>query len=269
MVRPQILADAGSLRWYQQYGAGADWLMEHPEVAARGFLLTNASGVHSVPITEHIMAFLLCFARGFKASILGQSDKIWEENRGQSVFELEDKRAVVVGVGAIGGHFARIASAFGMEVVGVRRRAGRPVEGTIRTVGVEKLDEELPGADFLVLTMPLTSETRHMIDARRIALLKPTSYFINIGRGATVDETALVAALQAKRIAGAGLDVFEDEPLPADSPLWGLENVIITPHYSGLTPRYTERFADIFLDNLRRYLDGVPLRNLVDLGRGY
>lgn len=269
MLPHALLAEAKNLRWYQQYGAGADWLMEKPEIASNELVLTNASGVHAVPITEHMMAFLLCFARGFKASILGQGAKIWAESRRQPVFELDGKRAVVVGVGAIGAHFAKVAQVFGMEVVGVRRKAGAKVEGTIRTVTHEALDEELPEADFLVLTMPLTPETHHMIDARRLGLLKRDAYLINIGRGGTVDEKALVEALEQKRIAGAGLDVFETEPLPEDSPLWGLENVIITPHYSGLTPRYAERLLDIFIDNLKRYLEKRPLRNVVDFDLGY
>lgn len=269
LVPRSVLGQARGLRWYQQYGAGADWLADHPEVAESGIVLTNASGVHAIPITEHIMTFLLCFSRGFKAPILGQAARVWDENRRQPLFELDGKRVVLIGVGAIGSRFAHVASAFGMEVVGVRRTAGKAVPGTIRTVTHEALDRELPEADFLVLTQPLTPETRHMIDARRIALMKRSAYLVNIGRGATVDETALVEALSAKRIAGAGLDVFETEPLPEASPLWDLENVILTPHYSGLTPRYVERLMEIFVDNLERYLGGKPLRNVVDLERGY
>ena len=269
LVPRSVLGQARGLRWYQQYGAGADWLADHPEVAESGIVLTNASGVHAIPITEHIMTFLLCFSRGFKAPILGQAARVWDENRRQPLFELDGKRVVLIGVGAIGSRFAHVASAFGMEVVGVRRTAGKAVPGTIRTVTHEALDRELPEADFLVLPRPLPPETRHMIDARRIALMKRSAYLVNIGRGATVDETALVEALSAKRIAGAGLDVFETEPLPEASPLWDLENVILTPHYSGLTPRYVERLMEIFVDNLERYLGGKPLRNVVDLERGY
>ncbi|HUX21440.1 MAG TPA: D-2-hydroxyacid dehydrogenase [Spirochaetia bacterium] len=265
----RLLIELPNLRWYQQYGAGADWLMKHPETAERDFLLTNSSGVHAVPITEHIMAYLLCFARGFKASILGQGQRVWEENRRQPLFELYGKRALLIGVGAIGARFAGVASVFGMEVVGVRRTTGRRVEGILRTVGPDSIDAELPEADFLVLTMPHTPETHHMIDERRIALMKSSSYLVNIGRGGTVDEEALVKALSERRIAGAGLDVFETEPLPEGSKLWELENVIITPHYSGITPRYTERFMEIFIDNLKRFVRGEALRNLVDMNRGY
>jgi phosphoglycerate dehydrogenase-like enzyme len=264
-----LIEKASNLRWYQQYGAGADWLMTHPEIASRDFLLTTSSGVHAIPITEHIMAFLLCFARGFKSSILGQARRDWEENRRQPLIELSGKRVVLVGVGAIGAHFAKVAASFGMEVVGVRRRASEPVEGTVRIVSQQELDTELPEADFLVLTIPHTPETHHMIDARRIALLKSSAYIVNIGRGRTVKEEDLVTALTENRIAGAGLDVFETEPLPEGSPLWDLDNVIVTPHYSGITPRYTERFVDIFIDNLKCCTQDKPLRNLVDKHRGY
>ncbi len=268
-ISPELIAKLPNLRWYQQYGAGADWLLRAPEVAERDFLLTNTSGIHAIPITEHLMAFLLCFARGFKASILGQKDRVWEESRRQPLFELAGKRVVLVGVGAIGAHFAKAATAFGMEVVGVRRSAGAPIEGTIRVVSQERLDEELGDADFLVLTMPHTEETHHMIDARRLGLLKKGAYLINIGRGGTVDEPALIEALTSGHLAGAGLDVFETEPLPADSPLWDLESVILTPHYSGITPRYLERFMAIFIDNLKRFVQGEELANQVDMQRGY
>lgn len=269
LVPRSMLDRMTGLRWYQQYGAGADWLTDHPEVAERNLLLTNASGIHAIPISEHIMAFLLCFSRGFKASILGQQHRIWDENRRQSLFELDGKRVVLIGVGAIGSRFALIASTFGMEVVGVRRTQGLPVSGTIRTVTHEELDRELPEADFLVLTQPLTPATHHMIDSRRIGLMKPSAYLVNIGRGGTVDEAALVQALSSHRIAGAGLDVFETEPLPESSPLWELENVILTPHYSGLTPRYVERLMEIFIGNLERFVSEKPLHNVVDYERGY
>ena len=268
-ISPKIIGTLPNLRWYQQYGAGADWLLRAPEVAERDFLLTNTSGVHAIPITEHLMAFLLCFARGFKASILGQKNRVWEENRWQPFFELAGKRVVLVGVGAIGAHFAKAAAAFGMEVVGVRRSEGAPVEGTVRIVSQEHLDEELSHADFLVLTMPHTEETHHMIDARRLALLKKGAYLINIGRGGTVDEPAMIDALSSGQLAGAGLDVFETEPLPADSPLWDLDNVILTPHYSGIHPHYMERFMAIVTDNLKRFLRNEELSNQVDMQRGY
>jgi phosphoglycerate dehydrogenase-like enzyme len=283
-----LLADATSLRWVQQWGAGADWLLRHPEVADLDFVLTNASGIHSVPISEHIFAFLLAFARRMDQAARAQSERIWVSNRWQRqsptispdqqfdfvigkdrVFELAGKTMLLIGVGAIGERTAKIASAFDMHVIGMRRNVSLSVPGVERMVSPDQLLDVLPEADFVVITAPLTPATQHMIDKRALDAMKPTAYIINIGRGGTIVESDLIDALQSGTIAGAGLDVFEQEPLPEDSPLWGLENVIMTSHYSGLTPEYDARGIEIFLDNLTRYQQGEPLRNVVDKRLGY
>lgn len=260
----ELIPRAPALRWFQQGGAGADWLARHPEIADSEVIITNASGVHSVPISEHILALLLGLGRGFRASILGHKDRVWHENRNQNLFELAGKRCLLLGVGAIGGRFAKLAAACEMEVVGVRRNPNECPSGVKRMIGPGALREELGEADFIVNTLPLTPETRHMLGRREIELVKPGAYIVNIGRGATIDEQAMIDALRSGRLGGAGLDVFETEPLPEDSPLWDMENVIVTPHYSGLTPRYNERVFEIFSDNLQRYLSGQALRNVVD-----
>jgi phosphoglycerate dehydrogenase-like enzyme len=156
-----------------------------------------------------------------------------------------------------------------MRVIGVRRNPREPVPGVERIVGPDRLLEVLPLADFVVLTIPLTPETRHLIGEPQLRAMKPTAYLFNIGRGGTIDEVALIRGLREGWIAGAGLDVFAKEPLPADSPLWRMENVLITAHYAGATPHYNERAMAIFLDNLRRYRAGAPLRNVVDKSLGY
>ncbi len=176
---------------------------------------------------------------------------------------------LLIGVGAIGERTAKIAAAFDMHVIGMRRNASLAVSGIERMVRPDQLLDVLPEADFVVITAPLTPETRHMIDKRAFDAMKPTAYIVNIGRGATIVEPDLIDALQNGSIAGAGLDVFEQEPLPEDSPLWGMENVIITSHYSGLTPEYDARAIEIFLDNLNRYQAGEPLRNVIDKRLGY
>jgi phosphoglycerate dehydrogenase-like enzyme len=176
---------------------------------------------------------------------------------------------LLVGLGAIGRQTALVASALGMHVSGMRRTKGKAVPGVEQLVEQSQLLEALPKADFVVLTIPLTHETRHMFDTQAFAVMKPGAILINIGRGATIDEAAMIAALQTGRLGGAGLDVFETEPLPADSALWGMENVLITAHYSGSTPHYDQRAFEIFLDNLERYVRGLPLRNVVDKQRGY
>jgi phosphoglycerate dehydrogenase-like enzyme len=264
-----LLPRAHALRWMQQWGAGADWLMRHPEAVEMDFVLTNASGVHAVPISEHIIAFLLSFARGFPRAMRAQVQGTWTPFEREHVFELAGKTMVLVGVGAIGEQTAQVAAALGMRVLGVRRRPDIGVTGVEAMVGPDHLPSLLPDADFLVITAPLTPETRCMVGEAELQRMKPTAYIVNIGRGDTIDEGALVRALQDGRIAGAGLDVFTEEPLPVDSPLWNLDNVIVTPHYSGQTPRYDERAWEIFLDNLRRYEAGEPLRNVVDKRLGY
>lgn len=269
MFPRDLIRLAPKLAWLHQWGAGADWLLEHPQVAELDFVLTNSAGVHAVPISEHVFAFLLSFARGFPRAVRDQVAGRWRPQRQAELFELEGKTLLLVGSGRIGERIAVLARAFGLHVVAVRRDALRPVEGAHEVHGADDLDTHLPRADFVVLTVPLTVETRGMFAASRFAAMKESAYLVNIGRGGTVKEADLIAALKNGEIAGAGLDVFEEEPLPADSPLWALENVIVTAHYSGATPRYVERVLDIFLDNLERYKRGEPLKNVVDKKLGY
>jgi phosphoglycerate dehydrogenase-like enzyme len=265
-----LLLRARNLRWFQQWGAGANWLLRYPDPAELDFVLTNASGVHPIPISEHILAFLLAFARGFHRAMRAQGRNEWiPPGQQEGLFELAGKTMVLVGVGAIGVRTAEVATALGMRVLGVRRDPTVGVEGVEEMVGPDQLLDLLPEADFLVLTVPLTHETQGMIGERELRAMKPTAYVVNIGRGGTIQESTLIRALQEGWIAGAGLDVFENEPLPEDSPLWGMDNVIITSHYAGATPRYHERAMAIFLDNLRRYRAGEPLRNVVDKKLGY
>ena len=266
----ELLPRARNLRWLQQWGAGADWLMDYPQAAEMHFTLTNASGVHAIPISEHILAMLLAFARGLPRAIREQEHHRWTPHEEQTgLFELAGKTMILVGVGAIGERTARIASGLDMRVLGVRRKPSIGAPGVEAMFGPGQLLDLLPQADFVVLTVPLTDETRSMIGERELNAMNPRAYLINIGRGGTIQETALIRALQEGRIAGAGLDVFETEPLPAESPLWDMDNVIITSHYAGLTPHYNERALAIFLDNLRHYRTSEPLRNVVDKELGY
>ena len=268
-VPRDLLAQAPNLRWFQQWGAGADWLMKRPEVADKDFVLTNVSGIHAVPISEHIFAFLLAFARQFPSATRDQLSATWSQREVQPAFELAGKTMLLLGVGAIGARTAQLAQAFGMRVVGVRRNADKRLEPIDEMVPLDALQRVLPEADVVVLTLPLTPDTHHIIGEAELRVFKDTALLVNIGRGGLVDEPALVRALEEGRLAGAGLDVFETEPLPEDSPLWGMENVIITPHTSGDTPHYDERALEIFLDNLRRYAKGEPLTHVVDKRLGY
>jgi phosphoglycerate dehydrogenase-like enzyme len=264
-----LLAGAPKLRWWQQWHAGVDWLMDYPDASDMDFILTNVSGLHAIPITEHIFAMLLAFARDLPNVIRAQERKAWISHERDDVFELAGKTMALIGVGGIGSHTAEVATALGMRVIAVRRHADRPVPGIERTVGVDRLREVLPEVDFVVNTLPLTPDTQGLIGEPELRAMRPTAYVVNIGRGGTMDEDALIRALQDRWIAGAGLDVFETEPLPSDSPFWELDNVIVSPHYAGQTNRYDERAMAIFLDNLYRYLRGETLRNVVDKQLGY
>ena len=262
-----LFAKARNLRWYQQWSAGADWLMRHPEVADMDFVLTSASGVHSVPISEHIFALLLALARQLPQAFQAQTRQAWQSPSG--VFELAGKTMLLIGVGEIGKRTALLAQAFGMHVLGVRHDPTKGVPGVDIMAGPAQLHDLLPKADVVVLTVPLTKATSGLIGEQEFSVMRKDAYLINIGRGGTIQEDALLRALQEGRIAGAGLDVFETEPLPEDSPLWQMNNVIITAHYSGSTPEYNERALTIFLDNLTRYQNGKPLFNVIDKQTGY
>lgn len=264
-----LLPQAQNLRWMQQWGAGADWLMRHPEAADMSFVLTNASGVHAIPITEHIFAFLLSLGRGFHRAMRAQVQHEWAKIPGEELFELWGKTMVLVGVGAIGAQTATLAKAMGMQVIGVRRDSSQGETGVDRMVGPEQLLDVLPEADFVVITIPLTHETEGMFGERELRAMKSNAIIVNIGRGKIIEQTILIRAIQEGWIAGAGLDVTDPEPLPADSPLWELPNVIITPHYAGATPAYNERAFDIFMENLERYLADKELTNVVDKNLGY
>lgn len=263
------LFEAPNLKWMQQWWAGADWTLSHPELADMDLVITSGSGIHGIQITEHIFAFLFAFARGFAAAHKTQLKGTWGKADRSELFELYEKTLAVIGVGAIGSRTAEVGKALGMRILGVRRNPERTLESVDEMYGPDQLHEVLPHADFVAVTTPLTVETRRMFGPEELARMKDSAYLINVGRGAVIDESALADALRAGRIAGAGLDAFETEPLPADSPLWKLDNVLITCHYSGLSPRYEERAMALFLENLQRYAAGEELKNIVDPTIGY
>ena len=265
-----LLPRAPALRWYQQWSAGADWLLRHPQAAEADFVLTSTSGIHAIQISEHIFAFLLAFARELPQAIRAQREHRWiSTDQHERIFELAGKTMLLVGVGAIGERTARVAAAFDVHVLGVRRDPTVDAPGVEAMFGPHQLLDLLPQADFVVVTVPLTEETRGMMGEPELRAMKTTSIIVNIGRGGTISEEPLIQALREGWIAGAGLDVLEQEPLPGDSPFWELDNVIITSHYAGITPHYHQRALEIFLDNLQRYTSGEPLRNVVDKELGY
>ncbi|MCZ8516051.1 D-2-hydroxyacid dehydrogenase [Paenibacillus filicis] len=262
----QCLHPNTKLKWVQNWGAGVDQ-MPLAKMAALRIILTNASGVHAFPISETILAMMLAFSRKLHLSIRHQVQSIWKSTG--ELHEIHGQTMGVIGVGAIGEETARLGKAFGMEVLGVRR-SGEPSPYVDRMFDHSGLDEVLRLSDFVIATLPLTPETRHLFGRREFALMKPSAHFINIGRGGTANTEALLEALREGQISGAGLDVFEQEPLPETSPLWQLDNVIITPHNSGSTVYYDDRAMEIFLTNLKAYLhNGRPSCNLVDFEKHY
>lgn len=264
-----LVVSAPDLRWVQQWGAGADWLMRTPEAREKDFVLTNASGVHAIPISEHIFSLIFAFARGIHRAVRAQVKHDWPGSRRHQATEVAGSTMVLIGVGAIGERTAQMGAALGMRVLGIRRDPKVPAPGVEAMYSLGQLPTLLPEADYLVITAPLTEETKGMIGEAQLRAMKPTAVIVNIGRGGTIDEEALIRALREGWIGGAGLDVFAVEPLPQDSPLWDMDNVIVTPHHAGSTPHYNARAMDIFLDNLKRYVAGEPLRNVVDKRLGY
>jgi phosphoglycerate dehydrogenase-like enzyme len=260
---------APALKWVQITSAGVNSLPDYIKNSA--VLLTNSSGVHPIPIAEHILGFMIMLSRQMHVALRNQFvQKTWDRSVGEMpINELSGSTVCVVGLGRIGQHTAMLAKAFGMQVIGVVRNPNRTEDHVDTLVGLDQLNESLKKADFVVNCLPGTSETNHLFNADRFSVMKKEAYFINIGRGTTVNEADLVTALTTKTIAGAGLDVFEHEPLANDSPLWNLENVIITPHYSGRTPYYMDRVIEIFCENLDAFLAQKEMPTLVNKELGY
>jgi phosphoglycerate dehydrogenase-like enzyme len=272
VLRPEQLRLARRLKWLHTVSAGVAQLM-YPELRDSGIVVTNASGVHAIPMAEHVIGMILALLRDLPGSVRYQLQHRWTQ---QEIWdgsarprELHGQTAVLVGFGAVGRAVAERLRAMGVHVWAVTRSGQADPALAERAFPVAQLDSALAGADIVVLAAPDTPETRRMIGAPQLALLKPSAILINVARGSLVDEPALVAALQSRAIAAAGLDVASQEPLPPESPLWSLDNVLITPHTSGVTERLWEREAELLIDNLERWFSGKPLRNLVDLSRGY
>lgn len=264
------LAGTPKLRWFHAGSAGVEHF-DLPSLRERGVTLTNSRGVSAPNMAEHVLGMMVALARRFPRLAREQAAHRWrDEDTHREVRELAGETALVIGTGEIGSQVASRAAAFGMRVEGVRRRATAEAPPHFARVWpAAELHAALAGADHVVATLPDTPQTRGMLDAAAFAACKPGALIYNIGRGAVIDTDALVAALQSGHLGGAGLDVTEPEPLPAESPLWDLENVLITAHTSGASPRYWERQEVLLADNLARCLAGESLRNVVDYDHAY
>ena len=285
---PRDLARAPNLKWVQVHMAGVNGLHDHPLYTDTALPVATASGVHAATIAEYAITMLLALAHRVPRMVEWQAKGVWpaDKERWPLFVPTEVRGATlgVIGYGSIGRELARIATtAFGMRVLACKRDPHRRAdtgywlpgtgdpEGTLpdEWFSPAHLETMLARSDVVVMCAPLTPDTERMISERQLRAMKPSAYFINVGRGATVDEEALARALAERRIAGAAIDVFAEEPPPAGHPFYALDNVIVSPHVSGFLPSYDDKCADLFADNLRRYLEGAPLLNLVDRGRGY
>jgi phosphoglycerate dehydrogenase-like enzyme len=264
-IEPELLSTATRLKWLQAPAAAPPAGYYTPELIAHPVQVTNFRGIFNEHIAAHILAFVLAFARGLHRYLPLQQRHEWAPARlDEGVVHLPESTALIVGVGGIGSEAARLCAAFGMRVIGIdARRDDRP-PGVTEIHAAQDLDDVLPRGDFVILTIPHTPETEGLFNAQRFGLMKRSAFFINIGRGKTTRLDDLVEALRSGQIAGAALDVFEQEPLPRDHPLWDAPNVLITPHTAGYGPYLDDRRQEIIVDNARRFLHGEPLRNVVD-----
>jgi len=267
---PDQIKAARKLKWIHVTSAGVAQLMR-PDVQAAGITITNARGIHAIPMAEHTMGAMLALARKFQDTVHYQDAQNWaQEAIWQSrPSELYGTTLLIVGFGAIGIEIARRARAFGMRVEGVTRSGQGDPTLAEKIYPASQLLQALPHADYVVLAAPDTPGSKGMIGARELNAMKRSAYLLNIARGALIDESALIDALNNGTIAGAALDVAEKEPLPPESPLWKLKNVFITPHTSAVSELLWRRQTELFLENLDRWFSGQDLKNIVDITRGY
>lgn len=267
LTREQVLA-AKKLRWVQNPFAGVEQLLAVPELRDGPVTLTNAKIIAGPNIADHAFAMLLALTRQLVRTIPLQGKSEWD--RGTPIrIELNGRTALVIGVGGIGMQIAQRAHAFGMRVIGVDPKDIPLILFLDRVVKPDRIREVLPLADVVFMAAPLTRETGNMLGRPEFALMKPGAYFIAVSRGKTYSPQALAEALDAKRLAGAGIDVVDPEPLPKDSPLWKFDNIVITPHIATQSDKLGARTIDLMKENVRRFLNGEPLVNVVDKQRGY
>lgn len=265
------LKKAKNLKWIQSSSAGIDNLL-FEELLNSDIIITTASGVHPKPIAEHVFALLLSWTRRINIALRGKFERKWNRDEIKWCEELTGKTMGIIGYGKIGQEIGRIAKSFGMKVIGVKRDINQKDDMVFlpdELFSYKDLHEVLRRSDIIVLVLPLTSETKDLIGEEEFKVMKKDAIFINVGRGKTVKEDALVKALENGQIQCALLDVFYEEPLPEESPLWNLENVIITPHIAGMTPYYDDRLVEIFIHNLKNYPEVSRMLNVVDKSLGY
>jgi phosphoglycerate dehydrogenase-like enzyme len=272
-LRAEQFSVAETLRWIHAPTAAVHQLL-FPELVKSDVVLTNAREVHGPVVAEHVIALIFALAKKIPQAARWQKKRTWGQDAiwkdGPRPREIAGATLGLIGLGSIGRTVARMAAALGMRVIAVREHPEKEKPDEVAAVyAPPQLNDLLSQSDYVVVAAPLTEATRGLINAERLAAMQPDAYLINVGRGPQVDEVALADALRSRRIAGAALDVFEHEPLPAESPLWDLDNLLITPHTAGLTEKLWQRHYALFSENLRRYRAGEPLLFIVDKQKGY
>lgn len=269
-IRREQFATARKLKWIHSTAAGVGQLM-YPELRKSIVVVTNARGIHSKPMAEHILGMIIAMSRKFPDAFRFQRESHWAQQEiwDACPFELNGKIILIVGFGSIGQELARLVQPVGMRVWGITRSGCADAHLAERLLPATELRSALPQADFVLVAAPETPETKRMIGEKELALMKRDAYLINVARGTLIDQNALIAVLRERSIAGAALDVTEEEPLAPESPLWKLDNVFITPHISAATDLLWERQEKLLLENLERWFDDRELLNRVDLQRGY
>jgi phosphoglycerate dehydrogenase-like enzyme len=257
---------APNLKWLHLPSAGADGFTSYDLYCNKEIQITNSSGVFGLPIAEHVFAMILSFNHNLQEYAYNKAEKKWHRN--PTTKDFYASTIGIIGLGDIGTEVAKRAKAWGARVLAVKRTLTQTPEYVDRIYPLEEIDEVLMQSDYVVLALPNTPKTNGIISEQKLSIMKPGAFLVNIGRGTLIDQEALIKALRENRIGGAGLDVTEPEPLPQDSPLWELPNVIITPHASGGSPSNGEKKFHIFYQNLLRYMDKLPLDNIVDFTEG-
>lgn len=276
ILNNEMVKAAKQLKWVHSASAGVNDMLAIPDLVKRPILLTNSSGVAAIPIAEHVLAMMLVFCRRLNELMALQREGVWREDSWVkdprftlSFDELYEKTIGVVGLGRIGSEVAKRAKCFGMNVIAIKKKMEPKKPFVDELLPSDKLTSLLKKSDFVVLSVPLTPETNGMIGINELKAMKKTAYIINIGRGKIIKEEELIRALKEKMIAGAGLDVFEEEPLHSNSELWKMKNVVITPHAAGNTIRYWDRTTEIFCENLKRFINNQPMINVIDKKAAY
>jgi phosphoglycerate dehydrogenase-like enzyme len=267
-IKPEMIGRARKLRWIQLSSVGVESVL-CPELLDGDIVLTNARGATAINISEHVMSLILAFTRTLHISMRNQMNKFWENFRNLAVLEISGETLGIIGLGSIGLQVAKRAHAFDMRILAIDPTQMEKPDYVESLWRMDRLHDMLGQSDFVAICCPLTSQTKGMMGAPEFRAMKLTAILVTIGRGQIINQAALIGALQTKEIAGAGLDVTHPEPLPQDSPLWEMDNVIITPHHAGASPKSWERIFNLFCENLQRFVVSESLTNIVDKTRGY